>query len=129
LCCLTHEFETYKSLKKDMPKIGTIIEFEGERYKVIKVNILKSTVSASSSSDPATVRELLRDEWQKSEIVDLPRKPQESAQKQEPRKQQEPAPKQDPRKQQEANKQQDNAKAHHQAKNKKRKHPKKGKKP
>jgi cell fate regulator YaaT (PSP1 superfamily) len=129
LCCLTHEFETYKSLKKDMPKIGTIIEFEGERYKVIKVNILKSTVSASSSSDPATVRELLRDEWQKSEIVDLPRKPQESAQKQEPRKQQEPAPKQDPRKQQEANKQQDQAKAHHQAKNKKRKHPKKGKKP
>jgi len=115
LCCLTHEFETYKSLKKEMPKVGAIIEFEEEKYKVNKVNILKNTLSVCSTNDPAITKELLRDEWQKYKVVDLPRKQQGSS------------PKQEPRKQKEVDKQQ-HGKPQHPSKNKKRKYPRKGKK-
>ncbi len=38
MCCLTFENETYKYLKKDLPKIGTIIQTNQGMGKVIRLN-------------------------------------------------------------------------------------------
>lgn len=69
LCCLTHEFSTYKSCKKGMPKQGKIVEFDGRQYKITHRNILQETVklSALGASDESVV--LGRDEWGKINIV------------------------------------------------------------
>lgn len=40
MCCLTFENETYKSLKKDFPKIGKTINSEHGKGKVIRHNVI-----------------------------------------------------------------------------------------
>ncbi len=45
MCCLTFENETYKSLKKDMPKLGKKVMLKEGEGKVVRQNILKQTVS------------------------------------------------------------------------------------
>lgn len=62
LCCLTHEFETYKYLKKDMPKIGKQIQYKGQQYKVVQNNTLKGTI-AIVGGDKDEFLVLNRDEW------------------------------------------------------------------
>ena len=101
LCCLTHEFETYKSLKKEMPKPGKNLEIDGQSYKVKQINILKGTVEVTSVEQPEVNKVLTRDEWETDIVVS------------EHRKQKEPAPAKEPLPQKKA---------------RKRRHPKKGKK-
>ncbi len=45
MCCLTFENETYKSLKRKMPKLGKIIPLDGEKGKVVRQNVLKESVT------------------------------------------------------------------------------------
>jgi cell fate regulator YaaT (PSP1 superfamily) len=45
MCCLTYEFETYKALKKGMPKIGKLVMTEKGRGKVIRHNVIGNRVS------------------------------------------------------------------------------------
>ncbi len=45
LCCLGYENELYSELKKDMPKIGTIMETEYGLGKVVAVDVFKKTYS------------------------------------------------------------------------------------
>lgn len=45
MCCLQYEYETYKELKKDMPKIGKKIEIPEGRGKVIRQNIVDRTIT------------------------------------------------------------------------------------
>jgi len=40
MCCLQYEYDTYRELKKDMPKIGKKIEVPEGRGKVIRQNVL-----------------------------------------------------------------------------------------
>ncbi len=40
LCCLKYEDETYKEYKKDLPKIGAIVETEKGKGKVVEIDIL-----------------------------------------------------------------------------------------
>jgi cell fate regulator YaaT (PSP1 superfamily) len=65
LCCLTHEYETYKALKKGMPKVGRVITFEERQYKVNYCKTLNGTVSITSLDDARDTRILTRDEWEK----------------------------------------------------------------
>ena len=44
MCCLTFENETYKSLKREMPKLGKKITIEEGKGKVIRQNVLKETI-------------------------------------------------------------------------------------
>ena len=44
MCCLTFENETYKSLKREMPKLGKRITIEEGKGKVIRQNVLKETI-------------------------------------------------------------------------------------
>jgi len=43
-CCLNFERSTYLDLKRDLPKIGEIIEYGKEKVKVIEQNPLKGTI-------------------------------------------------------------------------------------
>ncbi|MBU1196006.1 MAG: stage 0 sporulation family protein [Proteobacteria bacterium] len=45
MCCLTFENETYKSLKRDMPKIGKKVSFKDGTGKVVRQNVLRQSVS------------------------------------------------------------------------------------
>ncbi len=43
MCCLKYEYDTYKALKKDMPKLGKKTETPDGRGKVIRQNVLERT--------------------------------------------------------------------------------------
>lgn len=45
MCCLQYEYETYKELKKDMPKMGKKIEIPEGKGKVIRQNIIERTIT------------------------------------------------------------------------------------
>jgi cell fate regulator YaaT (PSP1 superfamily) len=45
MCCLTYEFDTYKKLKKDMPKIGKSIMTPGGKGKVIRHNAICNRIT------------------------------------------------------------------------------------
>ncbi|MBI9082889.1 MAG: stage 0 sporulation family protein [Desulfobacterales bacterium] len=52
MCCLTFEFETYKELRKDFPKIGkTVMTAEG-RGKVIRHNALRRRIAVRIPDGP-----------------------------------------------------------------------------
>ena len=44
LCCLSYEDATYKELKASLPKVNEIIDYNGNKCKVTKIDILKSKV-------------------------------------------------------------------------------------
>ncbi len=45
MCCLQYEYETYKELKKDMPKLGKKIDLPEGRGKVIRQNIFDRIIT------------------------------------------------------------------------------------
>ena len=45
MCCLTFENETYKSLKRQMPKLGKTITLEEGKGKVVRQNVLKESIT------------------------------------------------------------------------------------
>lgn len=63
LCCLTYEFETYHSIRREMPKIGKTISLDGQDFRVLSNNILQETITVASADDPSQTRSLSRDEW------------------------------------------------------------------
>ena len=64
LCCLAHEYETYKALKKGMPKAGRVITVDDKQYKVNYCKTLNGTVSVTSVDDARDTRVLSREEWE-----------------------------------------------------------------
>lgn len=44
MCCLKYEDEQYKKLREGMPKIGSFIEFKGEKFKVASMNLILQQV-------------------------------------------------------------------------------------
>lgn len=62
MCCLTFENQTYKILKKELPRIGKNIETKKGRGKIIRQNILKGSVTVRMEDGV----ELIAD---KSEII------------------------------------------------------------
>jgi cell fate regulator YaaT (PSP1 superfamily) len=64
MCCLTYEFETYRSLKKELPKIGKSVNTVDGKGKVIRHNAICSriTVRLEGGSEIETaVNELLEE--------------------------------------------------------------------
>jgi cell fate regulator YaaT (PSP1 superfamily) len=45
MCCLEYEYETYKELRRDMPKLGKKIEIPEGKGKVIRQNIMDRTIT------------------------------------------------------------------------------------
>ncbi len=44
LCCLVYEDETYKELKKGLPKMNSVFETENGKGKVVGINVLTKTM-------------------------------------------------------------------------------------
>ena len=40
MCCLRFEDDAYKDLRKDLPKLNSQVEYEGERYRITSMNVI-----------------------------------------------------------------------------------------
>ena len=88
LCCLTYEFDNYHKMRREMPKPGKKLTFEGREYKVMQTNIMSRTVTVSPLDDPEVNIILDKEQWSKA---DYPRpKAQEKSRKKGKRQQQSP---------------------------------------
>jgi len=45
MCCLNFENKTYKSMKREMPKLGKSITIDEGKGKVVRLNVLKETIT------------------------------------------------------------------------------------
>jgi cell fate regulator YaaT (PSP1 superfamily) len=61
LCCLNYEFDTYKTIRKSMPKAGKKITFNGQVYRVRRHNILQESIVVADE-DGAEIT-LKKDDW------------------------------------------------------------------
>jgi cell fate regulator YaaT (PSP1 superfamily) len=66
LCCLNYEYKTYKSIRKNMPKVGKKITLDDRQYKVRQHNVLKESIVVTDEEGEA--RTLNRDEWQAASL-------------------------------------------------------------
>ena len=67
LCCLTHEFETYKRERKGMPRPGKKIMVAGHCYRVRRQNPLQSTLQVVD--EEGAVQLLEAEQWKNAEPV------------------------------------------------------------
>lgn len=67
LCCLTYEFETYKKIRRQMPKQGKTVSLDGQLFKVLKLNILEENIEVCNLDDPERVIVWQASEWQRCE--------------------------------------------------------------
>ncbi len=51
ICCLKYEDEAYSELRKEFPKIGTKVFFEGEQYRITSMNVLTRSIKIEKSDD------------------------------------------------------------------------------
>lgn len=55
MCCLKYEDEAYKDLRKDLPKLNSNVEYEGERYKLVSMNVINQTCRIENGDTSLTV--------------------------------------------------------------------------
>ncbi len=67
LCCLTYEYESYQTNKKEMPKVGKNIRFEGNVYRVARVMTLQRTIMVFSKEGEEII--FNEEQWKKAEPV------------------------------------------------------------
>ncbi|MDZ7640486.1 MAG: regulatory iron-sulfur-containing complex subunit RicT [Desulfurivibrio sp.] len=65
LCCLTYEFETYRQLRKPMPRPGKQVTLDGKLFKVLKLNVLEQSVEVRQTDDPERQIVWQASEWQR----------------------------------------------------------------
>ncbi|HER62750.1 MAG TPA: hypothetical protein ENO11_02085 [Desulfobacteraceae bacterium] len=67
LCCLTYEYDSYRSIKKQMPKVGKTIKYEGKVYRVARIMALQGTILVVSKDGEELI--LREEQWKKAEPV------------------------------------------------------------
>ncbi|MCL7487315.1 MAG: hypothetical protein M8357_03960 [Desulfobulbaceae bacterium] len=67
LCCLTYEYDSYRSIKKQMPKVGKTIKYEGTVYRVARTMALQGTILVVSKDGEERI--LKEEQWKKAEPV------------------------------------------------------------
>jgi len=67
LCCLTYEYDSYRAIKKEMPRIGKSISIDGHAYKVIRIMAIQGTVHAIDEAGEEVV--LSEEQWRATEPV------------------------------------------------------------
>lgn len=55
MCCLKYEDEAYKDLRRDLPKLNSTVEYEGEKYKLVSMNVINHTCRIENSEASLTV--------------------------------------------------------------------------
>ncbi len=69
LCCLTYEYDTYKVMKKGMPRVGRQIFFEGKTYLVTRqIPLLGKIVTTCEGEE----RILTEEEWRAADPIPKP---------------------------------------------------------
>jgi len=79
LCCLTYEYDSYRSMKKGMPRIGRSIRFEGGIYRVVRLMPLKGNVL--TIGEDGEERVLTEEEWRSARPVQKSRQRQKNRKK------------------------------------------------
>lgn len=82
LCCLTYEYDSYRTMKKGMPRVGRSIRFEDATYRVVRLMPLQGSVL--TIGEDGEERLLSEDEWQAAQPLQKPRQKQKG--KKSPRK-------------------------------------------
>ena len=67
LCCLTYEYDSYRTSKKEMPKAGKNIKYEGNIYRVGRVMALPRTITVFSKDGEELI--LTEEQWKKAEPI------------------------------------------------------------
>jgi len=67
LCCLTYEYDAYKAIKREMPRIGRLIKHEGDVYRVVRLHPLQGKVQAVSRETGDVL--LTEEQWRAAEPV------------------------------------------------------------
>ncbi|RUM36467.1 MAG: hypothetical protein DSY50_02475 [Desulfobulbus sp.] len=67
LCCLTYEYDSYKSIKQQMPRIGRMLKHEGEVCRVTRIHPLQGTIKVVSKENGERI--LTREQWRAAEQV------------------------------------------------------------
>lgn len=49
MCCLRFEDDAYKDLRKDLPKLNSQVEYEGERYRITSMNVIAKNCKLENS--------------------------------------------------------------------------------
>ncbi|MBQ0035835.1 MAG: stage 0 sporulation protein [Firmicutes bacterium] len=49
MCCLKYEDEAYKDLRKELPKINSSVEYEGEKYRITSMNVIAKNCKLENS--------------------------------------------------------------------------------
>ncbi|MBR2791410.1 MAG: stage 0 sporulation protein, partial [Erysipelotrichaceae bacterium] len=48
MCCLKYEDDNYKSMRKGLPKLNALVEYEGEKFRITSMNLLNGSVRLSN---------------------------------------------------------------------------------
>lgn len=55
MCCLKYEDEAYKDLRKDLPKMNSFVEYEGEKYRLTSMNVINKTCKLDNAEHSITI--------------------------------------------------------------------------
>ena len=65
LCCLTYEYDSYRAIKKEMPRIGKTILYEDTPYRIIRQMTLQGSILAISKDGEEII--LTEEQWRTAE--------------------------------------------------------------
>jgi cell fate regulator YaaT (PSP1 superfamily) len=68
LCCLTYEYDCYRKIKKQMPRIGKTIELDGNLLKVVRHLALEENVLAVNQGGEEVI--LTKEQWRAAKPID-----------------------------------------------------------
>ncbi len=67
LCCLTYEYDSYRTMKKGMPRLGKCISYEGQVYRVVRLMPMQGSVLVIPRDGEELV--LTEEQWRAAEPV------------------------------------------------------------
>ncbi len=70
LCCLTYEYDSYRTMKKGMPRLGRCISHEGRVYRVVRLIPLQGSILGVSRDGEEIV--LTEKQWRAAKPVPKP---------------------------------------------------------
>jgi len=75
LCCLTYEYDSYRQIRKMMPRPGKTIQLHDQTVKVLQCNVLQETVTVAPPGDRDKAQVLTRSEWEQAKPTQQPPPP------------------------------------------------------
>ena len=51
MCCLRFENEQYSDLRKDLPKINSLVSYKDKKYRITSMNVLKGQAKLENKEE------------------------------------------------------------------------------